>query len=79
MQVYDRDLPLCVWCQAPLSSAKPGKRPSLDHVVTRRDGGLFKAENLVLACRLCNFKRGDMSVLQYMTYRAGLPKREAKV
>jgi 5-methylcytosine-specific restriction endonuclease McrA len=45
----------------------------MEHIIPRSDGGAYTAENFVLAHRGCNFRRGSMSVLQYMVRRASMP------
>ncbi|WP_366518535.1 MULTISPECIES: HNH endonuclease [unclassified Neorhizobium] len=75
-QIYERDPPFCVWCHASLTEGKPGRPFTLDHIIPRIEGGPFKPDNLVLACHMCNFKRGRKSILEYMVYRAGLPRRQ---
>jgi len=75
-QIYERDPPFCVWCHAPLTREKPGRLFTLEHIIPRVEGGLFKPDNLVLACHMCNFKRGRKSILEYLLYRAALPPRQ---
>jgi len=45
----------CVWCETPLTR----ETFSLDHVIPASWGGKNGIENLVLACRRCNWARGS--------------------
>lgn len=49
--VFTRDGGACVYCGS-------ADHPTLDHIVPRSRGGLDKPENLTLACRSCNSKKG---------------------
>ncbi len=70
-QVFENNIPYCVWCHTLVSADHHHHNYfTCDHIVTRKDGGPRDNENLVLSCRFCNHERGDMSVLQYMAYRA---------
>lgn len=64
-EVLLRDLPICVWCFEIIL-----RRPSMEHVEPRSKGGAYSVENFALAHRKCNFRRGNMSILQYMFHRA---------
>lgn len=70
-QVLDRDPPFCVWCHEEVGDHRSGNYPTMDHIELRRDGGAYSPDNLVASCKRCNTERGDMSVLQFMAYRAG--------
>jgi len=66
-QVFERDLPLCVWCHCKLThDHREENFFTVDHVVTRSAGGTYVAENLVLACKLCNNKRQNKTILQFL-------------
>jgi 5-methylcytosine-specific restriction endonuclease McrA len=64
-EVLERDLPICVWCFEAIV-----RRPSMEHIEPRMNGGSYSVENFALSHRKCNFRRGNMSVLQYMAHRA---------
>jgi 5-methylcytosine-specific restriction endonuclease McrA len=49
-----RDGWVCHYCQKKLNSGTA----TLDHVVPRALGGTFRNENLRLACRKCNRRKG---------------------
>lgn len=70
-QVFERDPPLCVWCDEVVGDHRSDNYFTVDHIILRRDGGPYSADNLVLSCKRCNTERGDMSVLQFMAHRAG--------
>lgn len=59
----------CAWCGHPGSESA-----TVDHVVTRADGGSDHWDNLVGACRACNNERGASTVLQYLAKRACLDR-----
>ncbi len=54
--IVDRDGPLCYLCSNGFSSTD---RPTLDHVKPLSKGGLWDFDNLKLAHRRCNVKKGD--------------------
>lgn len=66
--VGDRDGWVCVYCHAVLSETPDETRgalkATLDHVVARSRGGGEELNNLVLACRSCNSRKGARPVEQ---------------
>jgi 5-methylcytosine-specific restriction endonuclease McrA len=54
---------LCAYCNKEMSFARKAKGgparnfATFEHLVKKRDGGLFTKENIVLACSKCNMKR----------------------
>jgi 5-methylcytosine-specific restriction endonuclease McrA len=48
--ILTRDGYVCHWCH--------GYADTVDHVLSRAEGGQDTPENLVAACRRCNFRRG---------------------
>ena len=64
-EVLQRDPLICVWCFEAIL-----RRPSMEHIDPRMSGGPYSPENFALSHRKCNFRRGSMSVLQYMAQRA---------
>lgn len=70
--VIKRDGLSCHWCGITCTNPKAGGAPvpatpdqaTLDHIRTRAEGGQHDMENLVLACRRCNEKRGKLAELR---------------
>jgi hypothetical protein len=57
-----RDGPACAWC-----GREPWRRDlTLEHLVPRTRGGHLVPENVVLACRGCNKRRGARPVDAYV-------------
>lgn len=44
---------------------------TLEHLRRKADGGTNHPDNLALACRLCNSRRGDMSWVEFKTRQEG--------
>jgi hypothetical protein len=60
--LIDRDGATCVWC---------GRAPwrtdlTAEHIVPRARGGRSSPENLTIACRDCNKRRGTRPVVAYV-------------
>lgn len=55
LEVYDRDGRECRYCYS-------SENLSIDHVVSRRNGGSDDTSNLVVACRKCNSRKGSRSL-----------------
>jgi hypothetical protein len=60
--LIERDGPACVWC---------GRAPwrtdlTADHIVPRSRGGRTSPENLTVACRECNKRRGTRPVVAFV-------------
>lgn len=51
--VFARDGFFCRYCACPVSSD-----PTIDHIQPRKYGGLHGVDNLVVACRSCNSRKG---------------------
>jgi len=70
LRIYLRDGFLCVWCgrSAPNPYGDKGGL-TLDHVITRAEGGTNEANNLVTACVACNSQRKDQSALSWLGWR----------
>ena len=64
--VYHRDGGKCQYC-----GKRPGKdNPlTLDHIVPRAAGGTDRPDNIVAACRKCNYAKGDQPVEQFLSRR----------
>lgn len=56
-QVYDRAGGQCEYCLTPQIVTLV--TPEIDHIVARKHGGETKADNLALACTLCNKHKGS--------------------
>lgn len=50
---------VCHYCGVKLDATDKLKRPTLDHVLALSKGGGHTVENLVVACKQCNCKKGD--------------------
>lgn len=59
LKIIERDGDKCWLCGEPFSN-KPGRKPSLDHVIPKSQGGTAKLDNMKLAHSRCNYKRGNM-------------------
>lgn len=60
--LLERDGPACAWC-----GRAPWRRDlTLEHLVPRARGGHLVPENVVLACRRCNRRRGARPVDAYV-------------
>jgi hypothetical protein len=60
--LIERDGPSCVWC---------GREPwrtdvTAEHLVPRSRGGRTTPENLAIACRACNRRRGTRPVVAHV-------------
>jgi len=56
-QVHDRANGQCEYCLTPQTAALVS--PEIDHIVARKHGGETEADNLALACTLCNKYKGS--------------------
>ena len=56
-EVYDRASGQCEYCLTPQIAALVS--PEIDHIVARKHGGETEADNLALACTLCNKHKGS--------------------
>jgi hypothetical protein len=63
---------LCVWCGGSLTG-----RLTVEHIIPRSAGGSHEFENLCLACRACNKRRGDRDAIDWYLHcrRQGLRPR----
>jgi hypothetical protein len=60
--LIERDGALCVWCgRAPWRSDL-----TAEHIVPRARGGRTSPENLTVACRTCNKRRGTRPVVAFV-------------
>jgi 5-methylcytosine-specific restriction endonuclease McrA len=51
-QVYERAHGYCEYCLVPETVALSAHQ--VDHIIAQKHGGLSQADNLALACALCN-------------------------
>jgi hypothetical protein len=60
-EIIDRDGTSCVWC-----GYEPWRRDlTVEHLMPRSRGGRSSAENLTVACRGCNRRRGTRPVVAF--------------
>jgi len=70
--VFARDRMTCRYCGLLTHYDDwAGEIPTLDHVTPKKQGGLDTIENLVLACRDCNYRKKGRTPEQ-----AGMPLRD---
>lgn len=62
LAIYLRDGLACCWCGA---GVEEGVCLTLDHIAPRSQGGTNDVSNLITACKPCNSRRQDRSVVQY--------------
>ena len=63
-RILQRDLWECYWCGADANT--------VDHLVPVAKGGLDIDENLVAACKKCNYSKQDKMPDEFQLQRAGL-------
>jgi len=59
VHLMERDGGRCVWCSCKITD----RNYSADHIITQFEGGSWAQENLVLACKHCNQRRGHTDPL----------------
>jgi hypothetical protein len=68
--------PICIWCLR--SKREHGITLTLDHVVPYTHRGPNSADNLVVACKVCNCKRKDRSIATFAQSLVGIgPQAQA--
>lgn len=63
--IVTRDGPVCRYCGRvldPFADHESNDTITIDHVVPRSEGGVNRAENLVVCCRPCNEKKAGRSL-----------------
>ena len=71
--VIVRDKRTCQYC----GKAKLYKQQlNVDHIVPESQGGAYTIENLVVACKQCNHRKGNRSVADYVKSRLIALERE---
>jgi len=68
-----RDKRTCQYCG---KSRLSGNQLNLDHVVPHTHGGGVSPENLVVACKQCNHRKGKKSLTDYVEQRLKALERE---
>jgi hypothetical protein len=71
--LIERDGSMCVWC-----GREPWRRDlTAEHLMPRSRGGRTSLENLTVACRACNRRRGTRPVVAFARAQldAGAPVR----
>lgn len=53
----------CAYCN---KSYNKNRRPSIDHIRPRVDGGTLNEDNIVLACTICNQRKNSLSIQEYI-------------
>lgn len=71
--VIARDKRTCRYCG---KSKLYKTQLNIDHVHPESKGGAFNADNLVVACKQCNFRKGNKSVADYVAHRLTVIDRE---
>ena len=68
----------CSYCSQPMSrdnGFNSSRAPSRDHIIPRCRGGKDVLENITLACRGCNEKKGALTGEEYMAWLEGRASR----
>lgn len=65
LAIYLRDHLTCLYCLKDLHNADP-RDITLDHVVSKSDGGDNSERNLVTVCRSCNCSRQDAPLKRFV-------------
>lgn len=72
IRLAERDGAQCHYCEIPVDVnaphvwARPPDTPTSDHVIPKAAGGCDALGNLVLACLLCNNRRGSIPYADYL-------------
>jgi 5-methylcytosine-specific restriction endonuclease McrA len=78
---YEREGGRCFYCHLPLALLENGllacpkgtysgrRVATLDHIVTRSQGGRTRLENVVCACFQCNAERGDRAAYAFLAFK----------
>ena len=64
LRILNRDGRECYWCGMDANT--------VDHIIPVAKGGTDDPENLVAACRKCNFSKQDKMPDEFVMQRAGL-------
>lgn len=60
-RLWEQD-PRCFYCKCELTLCES----TIDHVVPKSKGGSNHVDNLVLCCKICNNKKGNMSKEEFL-------------
>lgn len=63
---------VCCYCFGPISK----RAMTREHVVPKSKGGSDKQENVMPCCADCNHEKGDMTLLEYLAFKAFGPQHE---
>lgn len=64
----------CCYCRRLMVGHHTGKnprRPTIEHLHRRADGGTDRRDNMALACYSCNINRGTLDWLTYASLKQG--------
>lgn len=64
LAIYLRDGFTCLYCGTDLRNSTP-QDVTLDHLITKSEGGSNSESNLVTACKKCNSSRGAKSLVEF--------------
>ena len=58
----------CFYCKTKLSwrNQNDPSRATIDHVIPKSKGGSDEESNLVICCRGCNGKKGDLTMEEFL-------------
>lgn len=73
-ELFQRQGGKCCYCRKIMMGEFRGgnpRRPTIEHLRRRIDGGTSRKDNLALACFQCNHDRGDRDWLTYATIMQG--------
>ena len=73
--VFARDGGCCQYCSAQLRLSDA----TFDHVIPRSRGGTTRWDNVVIACRACNQKKGNKTLQEARMRLVSSPKRPSTV
>lgn len=66
LSLYHRDNFTCVWCGRAVFKGRGARVATLDHVITRYEGGMNTTGNLVTACHTCNSERNKRTLGEWL-------------
>lgn len=64
-KLFAEDGNKCAYCLVDFNTL-PQRLKTVDHIVTRSNGGTNATTNLISACHPCNSRRGDMPIGQFV-------------
>jgi hypothetical protein len=66
----------CFYCNILMTRETADRRPTIDHVVPRSEGGADAIENTVAACYACNAAKGSMGAIEYKSHPTCLAREK---